>query len=98
MTRTTRPAAEWFASHDVTDCYWAQGGDSWGNRWSPHALRDCERALHHGLVRIAHVLVRPLLQRHVPGERALARDRRRLVQAGAGEVEVVDRGRVLDDD
>src|SRR5207249_4759318 len=59
---------------------------------------DREAPVHARGVRIALVLVGPLLQGDVPRRRARAADARHLVDAGAHQVEVVNRALVVDDD
>ena len=63
----------------------------------PKASGDAERALQ-ARGRVRAVAVEPGLQRQPPGEGALAGLRGRLVHAGAGEVEVVGRREVADDE
>src|SRR5689334_6006114 len=62
------------------------------------SLLDGEGALHERRVRVAHELVGALLQRHRPRDGGLPADRGLLVQTGTGDVEVVTRRRVADDD
>src|SRR5215216_4221035 len=64
----------------------------------PNELGDAERALHRGGVRVADVRVLACLQRERPRRVRHRADARRLLDAGADQVEVVDRGLVADAD
>src|SRR5262249_58650463 len=67
-------------------------------RFVASGLRDLERALHDRRVRVTDEFVGALLERDHPRGRSRRTDTRLLVDAGPGEMEVVDVGKVLDDE